>query len=133
MTPEDKAILGTVMNWLWPMVMAVLGFLIKGWIQKADDRAAAAEKKADGLQIQNTEFDKGLALVKKDVQFISELLATLRGVKEEWGIMKLEISQVALELKNLKTSLEDVIILKRDHQTMWKRLDEVREELKGKS
>jgi len=34
------------------------------------------------------------------------------------------------EIKSLKSSLEDVVILKRDQQTMWKRIDEIRDAIK---
>lgn len=88
-------------------VLALLGFVLKEIYSKV--------KKIDGLDTQ-------IRLIEKDVHS----LAKLHVIKDEWSLMRKEISDLSSEMKLAKGSFDDVTILKRDLHTAFKIIDDLK-------
>lgn len=119
----DSEIIKSVALWITPFLVGVIGFFVRSAFKKS-------EESTDQLRVTVTALDKDFIGIKKDIQMLSEMLGSIRHIRDEWYAMKQEVGQVVLEMKNLKSSLEDVVVLKRDQATIWKRIDELREDLK---
>jgi superfamily I DNA and RNA helicase len=93
-------------------VGGLIGYFVKNTLQKTET------------------MDRDLIGIKKDIERISDTVKGLSFIREEWLVLKGDVSKTIVELKSLNGRLEDVIILKRDQATMWSRIDELRKELK---
>lgn len=112
-----------------PILIAIIGFFLRKTLTDNTDTTKEIKLVLSAFQVSLTTLDKDFVGIKKDIHTLMEGFNSLRAVREEWYSMKKDVGQVALEMKNLKSSLEDVVILKRDQQTMWRRLDELRADL----
>lgn len=86
-----------------PFLIAIIG-----WFARAAFKENSETTKA--LQISMSAFDKNSAVTTLQIKNITDDLTAVVG-----------------EIKNLRTTQEDVAILKRDLQTAWKRIDELRD------
>src|SRR5438128_32725 len=98
MQAGDMEVLKTIALCLTPFLVGVIGFLVRASLKKNDD-------KTDSLQVSVTKLDKDFVGVQKDIQLLSELLGSIRHIRDEWYTMKHEVGQVVLEMKSLKSSL----------------------------
>lgn len=74
---------------------------------------------------------------KQDEHTISEILATLKmqqektsDFREEWGGLKKEMQLISSASVSLKESAHEVILLRRDLSTAFKKIDEIKELIK---
>lgn len=120
---SDREILKTIALYSIPLLLGIIGYFIRTGSQKVVGLVGK-------LQDTITEMDKDFVIVKKDIEILTDHIESVKHIKEEWFAVKQNMGEVILEIKSLKSSLEDVVILKRDTQTMWKRLDELRDEIR---
>lgn len=125
MSTENLEILKTVALVAMPFLMTIIGFFARNAF---NDLKTESKASSDKLTENFSTVDKELIGIKKDLEYFGKALAAIEDIRKEWLSMKREVNESVVEIKNLKNSLEDVVILKRDQLTMWKRLDE----LKGK-
>ena len=120
---QDTEVLKTIALAITPLLVTVIGFLVKQSLSRL-----TVSQNAMTAQVHS--MDKDFIGVKKDIERLSEMLGSIKHIRDEWLAMKQEVSLVVLEIKGLKSSLEDVVILKRDQQTIWKHIDELRQDVK---
>lgn len=98
----DAEFLKNVALFTQPLMMGIIIWFIK---DKAKETKDQNKELRDAQKAQTTQ----LALIEKDIQLI---LSTQNEQK--------------LEIKNLKADHDEVVVMKRDMQTMWKRLDDLK-------
>ena len=85
-----------------PLLLGVVVWLLKSRQKRDDDDQKELKETVKTLSTDSV-------IIKKDIE-----------------IMTVKMSEIAVELKNLKNSHDEIVILKRDMTTMWKRLDEIK-------
>ena len=98
----DQDLLKTIAIVACPVMLSAIGWFVRGMVKSSQEMTKE-------LQITIHQFDIVLALVKKDIEVITK-----------------ELTQMVIEFKNVKSMHEDVVILKRDQQTIWCKIDELR-------
>lgn len=101
-----------------PFLIGVIGMFIRSLVVKIMTKVESGER--------------ATLIMGKDIEVLAEKMKAISHIGVEWNAMKQEVNYVIAEIKSLRSSLEDVVILKRDQQTMWRKLDELREDLKEK-
>lgn len=120
---RDTEVLRTLALVITPLLVCIVGWFIRSAMH---DLKVASEDLAKKF----VAIDKDMVAVKKDVESATEAIRSIRHIRDEWMGIKQEVGMIVIEMKNLKSSLEDVVLLKRDQQTIWKRIDELRQELR---
>lgn len=101
-----------------PFLIGVIGVFIRSLVVKIMTKVESSER--------------AVLVMGKDIEVLTEKMKAISHIGLEWTAMKQEVNYMLAEIKSLKSSLEDVVILKRDQQTMWRRIDELRDDLRGK-
>ena len=99
---NDAEVLKTIAVVACPILLGIIGWFLRGMVKSNQDAT-------DSLKATVHQFDITLAVMKRD----SEVFAR-------------DLNLVVGELKNLKSMSEDVVILKRDLQTAFRRIDEMK-------
>lgn len=111
-------ILKTLALVLMPFLITGIGFLmrnsIKGLVESNDE-----------LSVKFVSMDKEFVGLKKDMEGLTKAMNTISHIRDEWAGMKSDVAIMVLEIKSLKSAIEEIVIIKRDQQTIWKRIDEL--------
>lgn len=113
----ESEVIRTIAVAACPVLVGIIGLFI---------RALAVR-----IMVKVESGERATLIMGKDIEVLTEKMKAISHIGLEWTAMKQEVNYMLAEIKSLKSSLEDVVILKRDQQTMWRRLDELREDLKG--
>lgn len=108
---EISQLLSATFAYCWPVLTAVIGYFL--------------------LRIMS-EFDSmrsDLQHLKTSYAVAQETIADAKQIIKEWSLMKKEISDSAAELRLANEKLEGIAVLKRDRETAFKRIDELRNEI----
>lgn len=105
-TATEHETFRTIAVILCPILLGVLGWMIRATISKSEDSISTLSKSFIDL-------DKNYAIMQKDIQTIN--------------VAMMRINAMAESMQRIQ---EDVTILKRDQTTIWKRIDEIREDFK---
>jgi hypothetical protein len=68
-----------------------------------------------------------MALVKRDIEQNEEHNSMVKDLVSKMGIVQKEVESIASMGKELMNIKEETVIMKRDQNSMWKRIDEIRE------
>lgn len=97
-----------ILKWAGPSI----GVIIMSGIGFVYSKLSSIEKNLDALNLTANQLLKDLE--------------KLNVVRDQWAVMNAEMASVAADLKIARTSLNDVVILQRDQQTIWKNIDEAK-------
>lgn len=108
---EITQLLSATFAYCWPVLTAILGYFV--------------------LRIMS-EFDsmrEDLQAVKTSLAVSAETIADAKQIVKEWALMRKEIADSAADLRDAKARLETIAVLKRDRDTSFKRIDQLRDEI----
>lgn len=100
----DQLVVGVILQWVSPILLGLIGYFLR--TGQRENKATLEELRRGFI-----ELDKSQALTRKDIELVNTTLANLKSVQD-----------------GIRVVQEDVTILKRDQITIWKRIDEIKQE-----
>lgn len=79
---------------------------------------------------QSYKIQTDVALMQKDIAVFQELGLSMRTMRDEWSLMKSDLSNITHELRASKEKLDQVTVLQRDRDSAFRRIDELRASIK---
>lgn len=96
-----------VTQWVLPIVSFIIGTLVKNIFKKVD----------------------AVDLLKTDVAVIKNHMAGLELIKNEWATIKVDLTRLIVKMEHIEKSHEDLSVLRRDMQTIWKNIDKIKDQM----
>ena len=100
-----------------PLGATVFGFLLK----KTFDQV---EKASDAISNLGTE----LKLIKRDIENQGKLQSDVAVIRDSWSHMSRDIQDTKITLESITKTLEKMIVLERNQQTCFARIDDLKSE-----
>lgn len=87
-----------------PLMVGIVGFYVRSVLTKVD--------KISDMQI---------SLAQMSLQ-----IAGLQNIKEDWSTVRVELAKLIVQMESALKNTEDITVLRRDMNTIWRHLDELR-------
>ena len=72
------------------------------------------------------ELNTKILLIERDLKTISQEMESFHVILDNWPLMKRDLDDLRAESRLMNQVKEDLAVLKRDQQTMWRKIDEVK-------
>jgi len=115
-----------ILQALGPLLLGVVGWFMRSLMKDVRLTLTSLQESTKDTAKTLVELNTKILLIERDLKTISQEMESFHVILDNWPLMKRDLDDLRAESRLMNQVKEDLAVLKRDQQTMWRKIDEVK-------